>query len=102
MPALRPRRCGLASKKTSSPDFGIEWPGTNIFQVHWHWVWCGCVGANVCVVIECSRGFTCLNLQHSRPSATMRYHYQAESDLQITPIEKIRLQIGRASCRERV
>jgi hypothetical protein len=43
------------------------------------------------VVIECSRGFTCLNLQHSSASAALRYPYQAEPDLQITPIEKIRL-----------
>jgi hypothetical protein len=33
----------------------------------------------------------CLNLQYSSASATMRYHYQAEPDFQITPIEKIRL-----------
>jgi hypothetical protein len=32
-----------------------------------------------------------LNLQHSRLFSTMRHHYQTQPDLQITPIEKIRL-----------
>ena len=54
-------------------------------------MWCGYVSANVGVVIESSRGFACLNLRHSRSSVAMRYHYQAEPDFQITPIEKIRL-----------
>jgi hypothetical protein len=42
-------------------------------------------------MIECLRGFQCLNLQHSHSFFTMRHHFQAQPDLQITPIEKIRL-----------
>ena len=43
------------------------------------------------MVIEHNQKFWCLNLQHSRLFSTMRHHYQAQPDLLITPIEKIRL-----------
>jgi hypothetical protein len=43
------------------------------------------------VVIECLRGFQRLNLQHSHSFSTMRHAFQAQPDLQIKPIEKIRL-----------
>lgn len=42
-------------------------------------------GANVGVAIECWRGFRCLTF------AAMRHHFPHQPDLQITPIEKIRL-----------
>src|SRR5450631_4182799 len=42
-------------------------------------------------MFECLRRFRCLNLQHSRLFFPMRHHFQAQPDLQITPIEKIRL-----------
>jgi hypothetical protein len=42
-------------------------------------------------MIESLLGFGCLNLQHSSLFSTMRHAYQAQPDLQITPIEKIRL-----------
>ena len=37
------------------------------------------------------RGIRCQSLQHSDLNATMRQHFQAQPDLQLTPIEKIRL-----------
>ena len=37
------------------------------------------------------QGFRCLKGQHSRLSSTMRQIYQSQPNLQITPIEKIRL-----------
>ena len=37
------------------------------------------------------RGFRCLNLQHSPLLNPMRHRFQHQPDLQITPIEKIRL-----------
>ena len=37
------------------------------------------------------KGFWGLNLQHSPFISTMRHHFQTQPDLQITPIEKIRL-----------
>jgi IS5 family transposase len=37
------------------------------------------------------RGFRCLNLQHSPAFHIMRHHFPTQPDLQITPIEKIRL-----------
>jgi len=43
------------------------------------------------MMIECLRGFWCLTLQHSPLISTMRHPYQAQPDLQLTPIEKIRL-----------
>jgi transposase, IS5 family len=43
------------------------------------------------VVLEGLRGFRCLNLQHSLPFSTMRHHFHTEPDLQITPIEQMRL-----------
>src|ERR1039457_3159020 len=42
-------------------------------------------------MIESLLGFGCLNLQHSSLFSSMRHPYQAQPDLQITPIEKIRL-----------
>jgi hypothetical protein len=36
-------------------------------------------------------GFRCLTLQHSPPFTTLRHHFQVQPDLQLTPIEKIRL-----------
>jgi IS5 family transposase len=42
-------------------------------------------------MIEPLQGFLGLNLQHSRLFSTMRHHFQTQPDLQITPIEKIRL-----------
>ena len=42
-------------------------------------------------MIESLLGFRCLNLQHSPANSTMRHSFQAQPDLQITPIEKIRL-----------
>jgi len=42
-------------------------------------------------VFECLRGFRCLNKQHSLSFSTLRHPFQAQTDLQITPIEKIRL-----------
>ena len=42
-------------------------------------------------MIECFWGFRCLNLQHSPLFSIMRQRFQSEPDLQITPIEKIRL-----------
>jgi len=47
--------------------------------------------ANVGAGIECLRGLGCLKLQYSRLLTLMRQSYPAQSDLQITPIEKIRL-----------
>ena len=41
--------------------------------------------------IECLRGFECRSLQHSRLYSIMRHAFQAQPDLQLTPIEKIRL-----------
>ena len=49
-------------------------------------------------VIECLRGFRCLTLQYSTPITAMRHAYQAQPDLQLTPIEKIRLPLK--SCDE--
>jgi len=43
------------------------------------------------VKVEPLLGFERLDLQHSRLFSIMRHHYQAQTDLQITPIEKIRL-----------
>ncbi len=40
---------------------------------------------------ECWREFRCLNLQHSSLFSTLRHHFRTQPDLQITPIEKIRL-----------
>ena len=42
-------------------------------------------------MIEHVQGFLSLNLQHSPVIFTMRHHYQTQPDLQIIPIEKIRL-----------
>ncbi|HEY9172744.1 MAG TPA: ISNCY family transposase [Verrucomicrobiae bacterium] len=42
-------------------------------------------------MIECLLGFRGLNLQHSQLLSTMRHHFPAQPDLQIIPIEKIRL-----------
>jgi hypothetical protein len=42
-------------------------------------------------MIESLLGFRCLNLQHSPFTSTMRHPFQTQPDLQITPIEKIRL-----------
>src|SRR5450755_1167714 len=42
-------------------------------------------------MIESLLGFGCLNLQHSRSDSIVRQHFPARPDLQITPIEKIRL-----------
>jgi hypothetical protein len=42
-------------------------------------------------MIESLLGFGCLNLQHWSLFSSMRHPYQAQPDLQITPIEKIRL-----------
>ena len=42
------------------------------------------------VKVEPLLGFERLDLQHSRLFSIMRHHYQAQTDLQITPIEKIR------------
>jgi hypothetical protein len=41
-------------------------------------------------VIECLWGFGRLTLQHSPPFSTLRHFFQAEPDLPITPLEKIR------------
>lgn len=43
------------------------------------------------MVIEHLQGFSSLNLQHSLFVFTMRHHFQSQPDLQIAPIEKIRL-----------
>ena len=43
------------------------------------------------MVIECLRGFPCLNPQPSQLASTLRHSCQTQPDLQITPIEKIRL-----------
>jgi hypothetical protein len=42
-------------------------------------------------VIEHNQKLWCLNLQHSSLFSPMRHHFQTQPDLQITPIEKIRL-----------
>lgn len=42
-------------------------------------------------MFECLRGFRCLNPQHSLLLLTMRHPFPSQPDLQITPIEKIRL-----------
>ena len=43
------------------------------------------------MVIEHKQKLWCLNLQHSSLFSPMRHHFQTQPDLQITPIEKIRL-----------
>jgi IS5 family transposase len=43
------------------------------------------------MVIEHNQKLWCLNLQHSSLFSPMRHHFQSQPDLQITPIEKIRL-----------
>ena len=43
------------------------------------------------MVIEHLQGFLSLTLQHSLFISAMRHHFQTQPDLQITPIEKIRL-----------
>src|ERR1035437_7533705 len=43
------------------------------------------------MVIEHNQKLWCLNLQHSRLFSPLRHHFQSPPDLQITPIEKIRL-----------
>jgi hypothetical protein len=37
------------------------------------------------------QGFRCLNRQHSHPFSALRHPFQTQPDLQIIPIEKIRL-----------
>src|ERR1019366_8087816 len=60
-------------------------------QPHVYWVRCGYACANVVGKVEPLLGFWRLKLQHSWLFFTMRHPFQSQPDLQITPIEKIRL-----------
>src|ERR1039458_3689908 len=60
-------------------------------QPHVYWVRCGYACANVVIKGEPLLGFWRLKLQYSRFFSPMRHPFQSQPDLQITPIEKIRL-----------